>query len=156
MNKILLKLTLVLFTVLAGIGLNRVYAASTPYEFHADAKMHLLNHGPVDHTYGYLHVVSDALGNSLVDVMFSNGNPRLRALFNARVRFLGTAGVVIREASFQCRLGTAGADSASECKVSKRLTRTAFESVQVDFFLTDLPDENTVAGAAADVARNFQ
>ena len=145
MNKILLKLTLGLFVLLAVIGMNRVYAASTPYEYHADAKMNYRDHGPVEATWGYLRVISDSSGNGLVDVMFSNGSPRLHALFNARVRFLDESGRVLRDALFNCRLGSASSSSASECKVSKPLQRTAFDSIRVDFYLSDLPAASKVA-----------
>ncbi len=145
MDKILLKLTLVLFFLLAAVGLNRVYAASTPHEYHADARMSYRGHGPVASTHGYLRVISDSTGIGLVDVMFSNGNPTLRALFNARVRFLSAAGRVLREAHFNCRLGGAGEDGASECKVTQPLSRTAFDSIQVDFYLSDMPRASVVA-----------
>ncbi len=95
--------------------------------------------------WGYLRVISDASGNGLVDVMISNASPKLRALFNARVRFLDDSGRVLRDALFNCRLGTASSDSASECKVSKPLKRTAFGSIQVDFFLSDFPAASRVA-----------
>lgn len=145
MNKILLKLTLALFTVLAVMGLNQVYAASTPLEFHADAKMRLAGGVAVDRTYGYLRVLADGAGNGLVDVMFSNGSPKLKARFNARVEFLDGAGRVVREEHFTCRLGRVGSGGTRECKLSRLLRRSWFDKVQVDFYLSDVPKANFVS-----------
>lgn len=145
MNKLLLKLTLALFTLLAVLGLNQVYAASTPLEFHADAKMRKAGGRTVEHTWGYLRVRSDGVGNGLVDVMFSNGNPTLKASFNARVEFIDSAGRVVREEHFSCRLGRAAGDSARECKVSRMLKRSWFDKVEVDFYLTESPQPKFVS-----------
>ncbi len=145
MDKILLKLTLALFTVLAVIGLNQVYAASSPLEFHADAKMRLVDGGAIDRTYGYLRVRADGAGNGLVDVMFSNGSSTLKARFNARVEFLDGAGRLVREEHFACRLGRAGSGGIRECKVSRMLKRSWFDKVQVDFYLSDVPKPNFVS-----------
>ncbi len=145
MEKILLKLTLALFTVLAVMGLNQVYAASTPLEYHADAKMRLAGGDAVDRTYGYLRIRADGAGNGLIDVMFSNGSPTLKARFNARVEFLDGAGRVVREEHFACRLGRAGSGGTQECKQSRMLKRSWFEKVQVDFYLSDVPKANFVS-----------
>ncbi len=151
MNKILLKLTLALFTVLAVLGLNQVYAASSPLEFHADAKMRHVDGRAVDRTHGFLRVVADGVGNGLVDVMFSNGNSQLKARFNARVEFRDASGRIVREEHFACRLGRAGSGGARECKVSRVLKRSWFESVEVDFYLTDAPQPNFVSRLANDL-----
>lgn len=145
MDKLLLKLTLALFTVLAVIGLNQVYAASTPLEFHADAKMRLAGGDAVDRAYGYMRVLADGAGNGVVDVMFSNGSPTLKARFNARVEFLDGAGRVVREEHFTCRLGRAGSGGTRECKLSRLLKRSWFDRVQVDFYLSDVPKASFVS-----------
>ncbi len=145
MDKLLLKLTLALFTVLAIMGLNQVYAASTPLEFHADAKMRLAGGAAVDRTYGYLRVRADGSGNGLVDVMFSNGSPTLKARFNARVEFLDGDGRIVREEHFTCRLGRAGSGGTRECKQSRMLRRSWFDKVQVDFYLSDVPNASFVS-----------
>lgn len=145
MDKILLKLSLALFTVLAVIGLNQVYAASTPLEFHADAKMRLADGGAVNRTYGYMRVLADGAGNGLVDVMFSNASSTLKARFNARVEFLDANGRIVREEHFDCRLGRAGSGGTRECKQSRMLRRSWFDKVKVDFYLTDVPQANFVS-----------
>lgn len=150
MDKILLKLTLALFTVLAVLGLNQVYAASTPLEYHADARMRHVDGTAVDQTYGYLRVIADGSGHGLVDVMFSNGNSQLKARFNARVEFRDAGGRIVREEHFACRLGRAGSGGTRECKVSRMLKRSWFDSVEVDFYLTDIPRPNFVSQLTTD------
>ena len=85
-------------------------AVGHPYEFAVDARM--ANHGSdaVTKTYGYMTLVTDGNGNGTIDVMFSNGNSRHSALFNARVRFLDAAGAVIREEHFDHWLAAAEFD----------------------------------------------
>ena len=121
------------------------FAIGHPYEFAVDARM--ANHGSdaVTKTYGYMTLVTDSEGNGTIDVMFSNGNSRHSALFNARVKFLNAAGAVIREEYFNHWLGAAEFDEAIEGKVSKPLPLADFESIQVEFFLSDISGSDTTA-----------
>jgi hypothetical protein len=145
MNKFLLKATISLFILLWVFSLNRVYAASSYDEYHSSTRMNYPAHGPVAKTYGYLHVISDSAGNGLIDVMFSNGDPAIQALFNASVRLLDSSGQVLNETQFHCRLGDLSADTRNECKVSKSISRTQFDSIEVDFYLSDIPNLSQIA-----------
>ena len=80
--------------------------------------------------------------------MFSNGNSRHSALFNARVKFLDAAGAVIREEYFNHWLGAAEYDEAIEGKVTKPLPLADFESIQVDFYLSDISGSDSSAANA--------
>ena len=117
-----------------------VQAASHPFEYHADARMQHESFGPVDQAYGYLNIVTDEGGNGTINVMFFNGSGRDLAQFNARVKFLDDAGAVLREEHFDCWLDAEGLDEAIECKVTKPLSLTHFESVEVDFFLSEIDE----------------
>lgn len=119
-----------------------VSAASHPFEFHADARMQHDSFGPVEQAYGYLNIVTDDIGNGTINVMFFNGSGRDLAQFNARVKFLDATGSVLREENFDCWLDAEGLNEAIECKVTKPLSLTTFESVEVDFFLSEIDEIN--------------
>lgn len=115
-------------------------AASQPFEYHADARMQHARLGPVEQAYGYMHVVTDASGNGSINVMFFNGSGLDLPLFNAHVRFLGAGGRLVGEEHFDCWLDAEGLDEAIECKVTKPLSLSDFESIEVDFYLSDVDD----------------
>ena len=115
-------------------------AASHPFEFHADARMQHDRYGPIDQAYGYMNVVTDDNGKGTINVMFFNGSGLDLAQFNARVQFLDTAGSVIEEQHFDCWLDAAGLREAIECKVTKPLTRSDFDSIQVEFYLSEVDE----------------
>lgn len=119
-----------------------VSAASHPFEFHADARMHHESIGPIEQAYGYMNIVTDDGGNGTINVMFFNGSGRDLAQFNARVKFLDRAGTVVREEKFDCWLDAEGLNEAIECKVTKPLSLITFESVEVDFFLSEIDQIN--------------
>ncbi len=115
-------------------------AVSHPYDFHADAKMVHKNHGPVDNAYGYMNVITNDRGKGIINVMFSNGSAINLARFNARVKFLNASGLVIKEEYFGHRISAAGFSGAVERKVSKPLAVSNFDSILVEFYLSDVPD----------------
>ena len=120
-------------------------AVGHPYEFAVDARMANHDSDTVTKTYGYMTLVTDREGNGTIDVMFSNGNSRHSALFNARVKFLDAAGAVLREEYFNHWLAAAEFDEAIEGKVSKPLPLADFESIQVEFFLSDISGSGNTA-----------
>jgi len=128
-------------------------AVGHPYEYAVDARM--VHHGKdtVTKTYGYMTLVTDKDGNGTIDVMFSNGNSRHSARFNARVKFLDATGAVIREEYFNHWLAAAEFNEAIEGKVTKPLPLSDFESVQVDFFLSDISGSNAAVPSANSAAK---
>ena len=119
---------------------SQLQAGSNPYEFHADAKMAYLNEAPIDKAYGYMNVFTDNDGNGLINVMFSNASQVKEADFNASVKFLNHAGSVVKEEKFNCWIDSGGIEDPIECKISKFVTLSDFESIEVDFFLTDVTE----------------
>jgi hypothetical protein len=119
------------------IASNQAHAVAHPFEFHADAKMAHQEQGPVDKAYGYMNVITDEDGNGSINVMFSNASRVNEAGFNASVKFFDTAGAVVREESFNCWMDSTGIEGPIECLVSKPLMTSNFESIQVDFFLSE-------------------
>ena len=117
---------------------NPAGAVAHPYEFHADAKMKIADQGPVDRAYGYMNVITDPNGYGEINVMFSNASRVNEAEFNAQVKFLSQSGAVIKEEIFNCWIDSTGIDEPFECKISKPVTLTDFDSIKVDFFLTDI------------------
>jgi len=115
-------------------------AASQPREFHADGTMVHERFGPVAKAYGYMNVVTDDQGAGTINVMFSNGSKLERAQFNARVKFLNAGGKVLQEKTFDCWIDAEGLREPGECKVSRPLTVRGFDAVEVDFYLTDIPE----------------
>jgi hypothetical protein len=127
------------------LGSMAASAASHPFEFHADARMQHERFGPIDQAYGYMNVMTDANGNGSITVMFSNGSGLDLEQFNARVKFLDTAGAIIKEEYFDCWMDAEGLREAIECKVTKPVSLSSFESVEVDFYLSDIDDSNATA-----------
>ena len=115
------------------------FAAPRAYEYHRDARMQLEAGGSVENTYGYVYVVTDKRGHGVIQVMFSNGSRLDRARFNAQLTFLDDAGMVVREESFSQRIEAADADGAVEHRLSKLVDLKEFASLEVDFYLTDIP-----------------
>ncbi|HEY5739484.1 MAG TPA: hypothetical protein VIW27_07135 [Gammaproteobacteria bacterium] len=120
--------------------LSQAAAASHPFEFHADATMVHERMGEIENAYGYMNVITDGEGLGTINVMFSNGSELERAQFNARVRFLNTGGKVLQEKNFDCWIDAENLREAGECKVSQPLTVRDFDAVEVDFYLTDIPE----------------
>jgi len=121
-------------------------ASQQTYEFHHDARMQDQAGGLVSNAYGYVYVATDKKGHGVIRVMFSNGTRLDNARFNAQVRFLDADGRLIRNESFSVRIRAAGADGAAERRLSKLVDLTEFASLQVKFFLSDIP---TVSDAQA-------
>ena len=120
-------------------------AASHPFEFHADARMQHEQLGPIEQAYGYMYVITDDKGNGTISVMFSNGSGLDLAQFNARVKFLDTAGAIVKEEYFDCWMDAEGLQEAIECKVTKPLSLSNFDSVEVDFYLSEIDELNATA-----------
>ena len=137
MNKFKAFYTAAWFAPLISIASSQAHAVAHPFEFHADAKMAHQEQGPVDKAYGYMNVVTDQEGNGSINVMFSNDSHVNEAGFNASVKFLNTSGVVIREESFNCWMDSNGIEGPVECMVSKPLMSSNFESIEVDFYLSE-------------------
>lgn len=114
-------------------------AVNPTYEYHADARMRQVSGELVDHAYGYAYVVTDKKGHGVIRVMFSNGSPLHGARFNAHLSFVDADGVVIREEHFDRHIEAADAGGAQERSVSKLVKLADFASVQVDFFVSDIP-----------------
>ena len=148
MNEYVLLVIATLMAICSMVFSSLASAASHPYEFHADASMAHVRHGPVDKAYGYMYVVTDASGRGSINVMFSNGNADNWARFNARVRFLNAAGQVVREEVFESWLDAA-ADGAIERRVARPLEATEFETIEVDFYLSDISDRYASARVEA-------
>jgi hypothetical protein len=127
------------------LGSMAASAAPHPFEFHADARMQHERFGPIDQAYGYMNVMTDANGNGSITVMFSNGSGLDLEQFNARVKFLDSAGAIIKEEYFDCWMDAEGLREAIECKVTKPVSLSSFESVEVDFYLSDIDDSNATA-----------
>lgn len=130
---------------LALLGSLPTAAAPHPLEFHADARMQHEQYGLVEQAYGYMNVITDANGNGSINVMFSNGSGLDLAQFNARVKFLDSAGAIIREEYFDCWMDAEGLREAIECKITKPLSLSAFDSVEVDFYLSEIDEHSTTA-----------
>ncbi|MDH3389020.1 MAG: hypothetical protein OEN02_14065 [Gammaproteobacteria bacterium] len=133
-------LTAALLLAAALLITNPASAVSYPYEFHTDARMQHRGLGQVENAYGYMNILTDGKGHGVINVMFSNASPLEVALFNARVRFLNAAGEVLAEEHFDCWIDAAGYREATECKVTKPLALSGFDAVEVDFYLSDVPD----------------
>jgi hypothetical protein len=137
MNKTMLKIASICLLPLSLLAPRQALAVAHPYDFHADARMVHQIFGPVEKAYGYMNVVTDTDGKGIINVMFSNGSQLNWTRFNARVKFLDAAGAVIKEEYFDHRIAAAGNEGAVERKVSKPLSVSNFDSIQVDFYLTD-------------------
>ncbi len=136
------------------ILLNPAYSDSTTFDFQANAKMIHKHHGPVDNAYGLVQVNIDHTGNGRLDVLFSNGSGIDWVKFNANVKFIDAAGAVIGEEHVYRWLSSAGADGADERRVTRKIVLNRVDSVEVEFYLTDLIETTAdgVAGLNAQVA----
>lgn len=150
MNEYLLVIIATLISLGSMLFSNLAQAAPLPFEFHADAKMAHAKHGPVDAAYGYLYVEGDETGRGTINVMFSNGNEKNWARFNARVKFLNRAGKILREERFESWLDAADNDDTVERRVSKPLEISDFDSIQVEFYLSDISDRYVNAAVDSD------
>ena len=142
MSEYILYLTTVILITLSAFVLHPAQAASDTSEFHEFARMFHQSHGRIDETYGYVYVTTDKIGAGTISVMFSNGSRLDGAKFNARVKFLDTSGAVIREEYFNQRIAAADLQGAAEGKVSKPFTLSGFDSIEVEFFLSDIPESS--------------
>ena len=147
MNKHSLLIAAALSMPISILAANDGHAATHPFEFHADAMMVHERLGPVENAYGYMNVITDGSGKGTINVMFSNASDLERAQFNARVRFLNAGGSVLQEEHFDCWIDAQGLREAGECKVSQPLTVTGFDKVEVDFYLTDVPEISAALAA---------
>ena len=142
MSEYTLYMATVLMITVSAFVLHPAQAASRTTEFHEFARMAHESFGRIDETYGYVYVTTDAGGAGTISVMFSNGSRLNWAKFNARVKFLDTSGAVIKEEYFNQRIAAADLQGAAEGKVSKPLTFSSFDSIQVDFYLSDIPESS--------------
>ena len=140
MSEYTLYMTTALMITVSAFLLHPAQAASRTTEFHEFASMAHESFGRIDETYGYVYVTTDAGGAGTISVMFSNGSSLNWAKFNAHVKFLDTSGAVIKEEYFNQRIAAADFQGAAEGKISKPLTFSNFESIQVDFYLSDIPE----------------
>ena len=134
----IIKLTLAMPVLLALLASQPAFAVGYPFEFSTDARMTYGNETAIEKAYGLMTVVTDPNGNGTINVMFSNGSRSTSARFNARVKFLDQSGTVIREEYFDHWLGAAEFDEAIEGKVTKTITSASFDSIEVDFYLSDV------------------
>jgi hypothetical protein len=150
MAKIISNLALTLPVLLSLFTAHPAFAVGHPYEFNADARMAHQGLTPLQRAYGFMTVVTDKNGDGAINVMFSNGSRSTSARFNARVKFLDQSGAVIREEYFDHWLAAAEFDEAIEGKVTKAMTSAAFESIQVDFYLSDITGSNAAMANQVD------
>ena len=150
MTKKIINLALALPVLLSLFTAHPASAAGHPYEFSADARMAHQDLTPLQKAYGFMTVVTDENGDGIINVMFSNGSRSTSARFNARVKFLDDSGAVIREEYFDHWLAAAEFDEAIEGKVTKAMTSADFESIQVDFYLSDITGSNAAMANQVD------
>ena len=137
MNRQLIPIALAIITIFTTIP---AFAASNQLNFHTEAKLLHTRQGPVDKAYGYINVVADDNGGGYISVMFSNGSQINWGRFNADVKFLNAAGAVIKQEHFARRIKAANQEGAAEYKLVKPLTISNFDSIEVDYYLSDMPD----------------
>lgn len=121
---------------------NPAYGDSHSFDFQANAKMMHKHHGPVDKAYGLVNVNLDSTGKGRLEVLFSNGSRIDWVKFNARVKYLNDAGLVIREDYVYRWLESADTEGADERRVTRSIVLNHVKSVEVDFYLSDMI-ENT-------------
>ncbi len=153
MIKHIVNLTIALPILLALLASQSASAVGYPYEFSADARMAYKSDTPIDKTYGYMTVVTDKKGNGTINVMFSNGNRFNSARFNARVKFLDASGNVISEEYFDHWLAATEFEEAIEGKVTKSLTLSNFDSIEVDFYLSDISSSDSAMANYEDTVK---
>lgn len=140
MSENTLYVATVILITLSAFVLNPAQAASDISEFHEFASMTHKSYGRIDETYGYVRVTTNEGDAGTISVMFSNGSALNGARFNARVKFLDASGAVIKEENFNRKIAAADSQGAAEGKVSKALTLSNFDSIEVDFYLSDIPE----------------
>lgn len=143
MKNLGIKLIFVLLIPVPAFITNLAQAVSHPYEFHADASMEHVSRGPVEKAYGYMNLLTDTQGKGIINVMFSNGNQQQWARFNARIKFLNSAGRIIKEETFERWIAAADNQGAIEQRVARSLNLPDFHAVEVEFYLSDVPDKTT-------------
>lgn len=124
-------------------------ASNQAFEFHADARMEHATLGPVENAYGYMYALTDKKGHGAVNVMFSNGNRRQVAQFNARVMFVDAYGRVLEDEYFTCPIAAADHEGAVECKLTRAISLSGFDSIEVEFYLTDVMQPEVSASAVS-------
>lgn len=154
----IIKLTLAMPVLLALLASQPASAIGYPFEFSADAKMTYRSETAIEKAYGFMTVVTDKNGDGTINVMFSNGSRSTSARFNARVKFLDQSGAVIREEYFDHWLAAAEFDEAIEGKVTKAMMLADFESIEVDFYLSNVSglDKAAVKNEASTRASNVK
>ena len=141
MSEYFLYMAAVLLVSVTAFVLNPAQAASHQIDFHKASRMMHSSYGPVDKAYGLMTLSTGSNGEGIINVMFSNGSPIGGARFNARVKFLDASGAVIKEEHFDYRIAAAGYDGAVERKLTKPLDLSNFDSIEVDFYLSDISHE---------------
>lgn len=136
-NILSMKLPQLLISACA-LVFSQAFALAQPWDFQADARMYLQDYGPVEDAYGLVYLETDGNGDGVITVMFSNASEVELARFNARVRFLDTHGGLLGEEHFDCWIDSAGYVEANECKLSRPLSQAGFDSIEVDFYLSDV------------------
>jgi len=139
---------LVLLLPMSLLAWGQAAAVNHAYEFHADASMEHVTRGPVAKAYGYMYALTDKQGHGAVSVMFSNGNRQQSAQFNARVKFIDAEGIVIKEEYFTRRIAAADSDGAVERKLIRDIRLSGFDSIEVEFYLTDVLQSSASAASA--------
>ena len=140
----LLALAVSLSLLLSGLA----QAVSHPFDFHSNSKMVHKIHGPLKNTYGYVNVATNTYGKGMIKVMFSNGGMIDSARFNARVIFLDAAGDIIKEEHLESWIDAVGVQQTVEARVTKALTIPDFDSIKVEFYLSDTADLVATLGAS--------
>ncbi len=148
MKNYLSQSILVLLLPMSMLAWGQAAAVNHAYEFHADARMEHATRGHLENAYGYMYAVTDKKGHGAISVMFSNGSRRRAAQFNARVKFVDANGTMIKEEYFTRRIAAAGRDGAVERKLVRAISLSGFESIEVDFYLTDVSQPAVSASAA--------
>jgi len=147
MKNFLYHSILALLLPLSILAWGQAAAGSQAFEFHADARMEHATRGPVENAYGYMYALTDKKGHGAVNVMFSNGNRSQIAQFNALVKFVDAQGRVLEDEYFTCPIAAAGRGEAVECKLTRAIRLSGFDSIEVEFYLTDVMQPEASASA---------
>ena len=115
--------------------LGTAQAGSYPYQYHADALLVQANGEAADDARAFLDIRSYRPGEGRITLLFANESRHGDARFNARIRFIGEHGEVLREEHFESRLGAADAEGAFERRLSRALRVETFEQIDVEFYL---------------------
>ncbi len=155
MNKYRLKVLAGFLILGLTLTLNSAYGETHPYIFQTHAKMLDKYREPVDRAYGLINIVNDDNGEGRIEVMFSNGSNIDWVKFNVHVIFLNASGQVLKDEHIYRWLDAANEEGASERKVSKPLSVTDFNSVEVEFYLSDVPYTEDASSEGVDVVRAY-